>query len=46
MLTFEEISEAILEFRRRCCGKDYRIVELGKIEVKRILSDEKMQEYI
>lgn len=37
MLTFEDYYSAAEAFRRRGCGKDYRIVVLKTVEVKRII---------
>lgn len=37
MLTYADIEEAELAFKLRGCGKDYRIVVLKTIEVKRII---------
>ena len=37
MLTFPNLEEAEIDFRLRGCGKDYRIVVLKTIEVKRII---------
>lgn len=37
MLTFEEYDFAESAFLSRGCGKDYRIVELEPVRVKRIL---------
>lgn len=37
MLTYPTQEEAELAFKVRSCGKDYRIVVLKTIEVKRIL---------
>ena len=36
MLTFETDLAAWLDFKKRRCGKDYRIVVLKTIEVKRV----------
>ncbi|MBQ3543427.1 MAG: hypothetical protein IJA34_00320 [Lachnospiraceae bacterium] len=36
MLTFPNKERAFFEFRNRQCGKDYAVVVLKKIEIKRI----------
>lgn len=37
MLTFDDYFQAAEDFRRRGCGKDYRIVVLKTVEVKRVI---------
>lgn len=36
MLTFPNKEQAFFEFKHRQCGKDYAVVALKKIEIKRI----------
>ena len=42
MLTYADYESARIDFRRRGCGKDYRVVVLKTVEVKRVIegSDE------
>ena len=37
MKTYSEMREAVADYNRRRCGKDYRIVVLKTIEVKRVI---------
>ena len=37
MLTYADYESAKSDFRRRGCGKDYRIVVLKTVEVKRVI---------
>ena len=37
MLTYDTFAYALYDFSHRKCGKDYRIVVLKKIEVKRVI---------
>lgn len=37
MRTYETASDALFDLTQRKCGKDYRVVCLKKIEVKRVL---------
>lgn len=36
MLTFATATDALNAYKRRCCGRDYRIVVLKTVEVKRV----------
>jgi hypothetical protein len=37
MLTYADYESAKIDFRTRGCGKDYRIVVLKTVEVKRVI---------
>lgn len=37
MLTYDELFFAECDFKSRRCGRDYRIVELEPVKVKRVL---------
>lgn len=39
MLTYADYESAKSDFRRRGCGKDYRIVVLKTVEVKRVIEE-------
>ena len=39
MLTYADLEQAKFDFRHRGCGKDYRIVVLKTIEVKRVIEE-------
>ena len=41
MLTYADLEAAELDFKLRGCGKDYRIVVLKTVEVKRIIERRK-----
>ena len=38
MLTYEDKWSAALDFNARGCGKDYRIVVLKRVEVKKVIN--------
>lgn len=46
MLTYSSYLMALVDYEVRKCGKDYRIVELGKIKVKRIFKRERSADYV
>ena len=46
MLTYEDYYEAAEDFRHRGCGKNYRIVVLKTVEVKRVLDFDKPDRYM
>lgn len=46
MLTYEDYYEAVEDFRHRGCGKDYRIVVLKTVEVKRVIDFDKPDRYM
>lgn len=46
MLTYEDYYEAAEDFRHRGCGKNYRIVVLKTVEVKRIMDFDKPDGYM
>ena len=39
MLTYDSLEMAQLDFKIRGCGKDYRIVVLKPVEVKRVIDE-------
>lgn len=45
MLTYEFIQQAESDFFHRHCGKDYRIVVLKTVEVKRVLDRKSKEQY-
>lgn len=45
MLTWDNIQSAKLDYKCRQCGKDYRLVVLKSVEVKRIIPFDTPGEY-
>ncbi len=45
MLTYDNLSAAKADFNSRMCGKDYRIVCLKTVEVKRVIDYDSPGEY-
>lgn len=46
MLTYDDYYEAAEDFRHRGCGKNYRIVVLKTVEVKRVIDFDKPDRYM
>lgn len=46
MLTFEDYETAAITFKIRGCGKNYRIVVLKTVEVKRVIDFDKPDGYM
>jgi len=46
MLTYDDYYEAAQDFRSRGCGKDYRIVVLKTVEVKRVINFDMPDRYM
>lgn len=46
MLTYADYFQAAEDFRTRGCGKDYRIVVLKTVEVKRVIDFDMLDRYM
>lgn len=46
MLTYDDFYSAAMDFRMRKCGRDYRIVVLKKVEVKRVIEFDYKDRYL
>lgn len=46
MLTYDDFESAAMDFRTRKCGRNYRIVVLKKIEVKRVFEFDYEDRYL
>ena len=46
MLTYDDYYDAAMDFRKRRCGRDYRIVILKKVKVKWVLEFDYEDRYL